>query len=67
MSKHQKGKRGEPRHVRLYYWMMDSAAWKDLNTVERSVYVELSYQLQRIKQRPHWLLGPLRGPRFEDR
>lgn len=42
-NKHQR-KSGEPRHVRLYHWMMESAAWKDLNAIERSIYIELSYR-----------------------
>ena len=42
-NKHQRGKSGEPRHIRLYYWMMQSEAWKDLNAVERAVYVDLSF------------------------
>lgn len=44
MNKHQRGKRGEPRHVRLYHWMMQSEAWKDLNATERAIYVEVSYR-----------------------
>src|SRR5689334_756669 len=42
MNKHQKGKKGEPRHVRLYHWLTDSAAWKDLNATARAVYVEIA-------------------------
>src|SRR5689334_20650410 len=37
MNKHQK-KGGEPQHVRLYHWMLNSAAWKDLNAIERAIY-----------------------------
>lgn len=42
-NKHQKGKRGEPRHVRLYYFMMQTEAWNDLNAIERAVYVDLAF------------------------
>jgi hypothetical protein len=42
MNKHQKGKRGEPRHVRLYHWLTDSPAWKDLNATARAIYVEIA-------------------------
>lgn len=31
---------GESRHVRLYDWMMRSAAWQSLDVYERSLYVE---------------------------
>jgi hypothetical protein len=41
MSKHQK-KSGEPRHVRLYHWMTDSTAWKDLGATARAIYVEIA-------------------------
>ncbi|MDE2256874.1 MAG: helix-turn-helix domain-containing protein [Xanthomonadaceae bacterium] len=30
------------RHVRLYYWLMGTAAWRDLDTVARAAYVELA-------------------------
>jgi len=42
MNKHQK-KTG-PRHVRIYYFEMDSKAWQDLRAVERAIYVELLYR-----------------------
>lgn len=35
-------KKGFARHVRLFYWMMDSPAWKDLDARARAVYVELA-------------------------
>jgi hypothetical protein len=41
-NKHQRGKSGDPRHIRLYYFMMQTEAWKDLNAIERAVYVDLS-------------------------
>ena len=30
------------RHVRLYYWMMETAAWKSLNGNQRAIYVEMA-------------------------
>jgi DNA-binding transcriptional MocR family regulator len=30
------------RHVRLYYWMMQTAAWKSLNANQRAIYVEMA-------------------------
>jgi hypothetical protein len=38
MSK-QRGKL--PRYVMLFHWMLDSAAWKDLDAVARAIYVEV--------------------------
>jgi hypothetical protein len=35
-------KSNDPRHVRLYYFMLNSAAWKDLNAVERAIYVDIA-------------------------
>ena len=40
MNKHRK-KTG-PRFVQLFYFMLESEAWKDLNAVERAIYVELT-------------------------
>jgi hypothetical protein len=38
-----RGRSGQaPRHVRLYHWLMNTAAWQDLNAVERCLYVEIS-------------------------
>lgn len=31
----------EPRHVRLYHWLMDTPAWRDLDPVCRCVYIEI--------------------------
>ena len=39
MSRHQK-KTG-PRFIQLFYFMLESKAWKDLNAVERAIYLEL--------------------------
>jgi hypothetical protein len=39
MSKHR-GK--QPRFVQLFHWMLNSNAWKDLDAVARSIYVELT-------------------------
>lgn len=30
------------RHVRLYHWVMDTAAWRDLGPVDRSLYIEIA-------------------------
>lgn len=30
------------RHVRLYHWMMQTAAWKSLNANQRAIYVEIA-------------------------
>lgn len=38
-SKHAKEK--EPRHVRLYHWLMDTEAWLDLGPVPQAVYIRL--------------------------
>lgn len=32
----------EPRHVRLYHYMLDSEAWKDLGAIPRALYIEIS-------------------------
>ena len=40
MSKHRK-KTG-PRFIQLFYFVMDTAAWKDLTAVERAIYVEIT-------------------------
>jgi hypothetical protein len=40
MSKHQK-KKGLARHVRLYHWMLNTEAWKDLSAVAKVIYIEL--------------------------
>jgi len=31
-----------PRHVRLYYWLMETPAWKSLNGNQRSIYIEMA-------------------------
>lgn len=37
----RKGRSGsEPRHVRLYEWMLQSPAWQSLDVYERALYVE---------------------------
>lgn len=33
---------GEARHVRLYHWLQDSAAWSSLDANARSTYLELA-------------------------
>jgi hypothetical protein len=33
--------RGEARHVRLYYWLLECPAWRDLNPVEQALYLLL--------------------------
>ena len=45
MNKHRK-KTG-PRFVQLFYFMLESEAWKDLNAVERAIYVELTRRYKR--------------------
>jgi hypothetical protein len=43
MSKHQK-KSGQSRFAQLFHWMLKSEAWKDLDPVARSIYVELTFR-----------------------
>jgi hypothetical protein len=31
-----------PRHIRLYHWMMDSAALHDLSAIDRAIYCEIA-------------------------
>lgn len=33
--------KGEARHVRLYHWMIDSAAWRSLRAIDRAIYIEI--------------------------
>jgi hypothetical protein len=40
MNKHRK-KTG-PRFIQLFYFMLESEAWKDLNAVERAIYLEVT-------------------------
>ena len=44
MSKPNRTGRGgkTPRHVRLYHYMTDSAAWHDLSAVARAIYCEIA-------------------------
>jgi len=42
MSAAKRMKDKEPRHVRLYHWLTDSEAWRDLDTVARCVYLQLA-------------------------
>jgi len=42
VSKRQKEGDGSPRHVRLYLWVMDTAAWQDLRPVARCAYIVLA-------------------------
>ena len=30
------------RHVRLYYWLMQTAAWKSLSGNQRAIYIEMA-------------------------
>ncbi len=43
-NKHRKDLNGKnlPRYVRLFHWMMDSEAWKDLSGNARAIYLEIS-------------------------
>lgn len=40
MNRHRK-KTG-PRFIQLFYWMFDTPAWKDLDAIARSIYLELT-------------------------
>ena len=40
MSRFRKGKSGSP-FTQLYTWLLQSAAWRDLDPVARALYVEL--------------------------
>lgn len=33
---------GDARHLRLYYWLLRSEAWRVLSSVERCTYIELA-------------------------
>jgi hypothetical protein len=33
---------GESRHVRLYYWLMQTVAWRSLDATARAIYVEMA-------------------------
>ncbi len=33
--------KGEARHVRLYHWVLESAAWKSLKAIDRAIYIEV--------------------------
>ena len=37
-------KTGEPKFVQIYYSLMDTAAWKNLKSVPRALYLELKRQ-----------------------
>lgn len=43
-NKHRRDLNGKnlPRYVRLFHWIMDSEAWKDLSANARSIYLEIS-------------------------
>jgi predicted transcriptional regulator len=41
MSKHRSK---QQRFVQLHHWLLNTAAWKDLSAVERSIYVELLFR-----------------------
>lgn len=42
MSGSKRMKEKEPRHVRLYHWLTDTEAWRDLDCVARCVYLQLA-------------------------
>lgn len=42
MSAIKRMKEKESRHVRLYHWLTDTAAWRDLDCVARCVYLQLA-------------------------
>jgi len=33
---------GKPRFVALYHWIMDTKAWRDLDSVARCTYIEIA-------------------------
>jgi DNA-binding transcriptional MocR family regulator len=33
---------GEPRHIRLYHWLMQTPAWRSLDAIARAIYVEIA-------------------------
>ena len=37
-----RGASKEPRHVRLYHWLMETEAWRDLGAIPRCAYIELA-------------------------
>lgn len=41
MSKSRFKRKGGPKHVRLYEWLLRSSAWQSLDPVARQLYVEL--------------------------
>jgi DNA-binding transcriptional ArsR family regulator len=42
MSAVKRMKEKESRHVRLYHWLTDTEAWRDLDCVARCVYLQLA-------------------------
>jgi len=43
MKTNRTGRGGSaPRHVRLYHWMTNSPAWRDLRALERAIYCEMA-------------------------
>jgi len=43
MKPNRTGRGGKiARHVRLYHWMTDSPAWRDLDALERAIYCEMA-------------------------
>lgn len=46
MSKNRINRTGRstlgPRHVRLYYWLMETRAWRSLNGNQRAIYIEMA-------------------------
>lgn len=36
--------KGEPRHVRLYHWLMQSDAWRTLAPAAKALYLELGFR-----------------------
>jgi DNA-binding transcriptional MocR family regulator len=41
-SRRRNGRDKPPRHVRLHHWVMDTPAWKSLNTASRALYLEIA-------------------------
>jgi hypothetical protein len=42
MSAVKRAKEKEPRHVRLYHWLMGTDAWRDLDALDRCGYIEIA-------------------------
>jgi hypothetical protein len=41
-GKPKKERKPSLRHIRLHYWMMDTAAWQSLDSNARAIYIEIA-------------------------